>query len=128
SSTALVVVTKAKRVIIGLNVTPTAPTLAPGAPQQFYVSGTLSTGGGSGADVAWSATGGTINSKGLYVAGSRAGKYRVVARLEQGTVADTAVVTIGSLAITQLILAPGSATVAPGSTLSLTASGKRSDG
>ncbi|MEO8450811.1 MAG: hypothetical protein ABI647_13515 [Gemmatimonadota bacterium] len=128
SNSAVVVVTKAKRLITGVTVKPSAPTLAPGAPQQFYATGSLNTGGQSGVDVVWSATGGTITSTGMFVAGSRAGKYRVIARLQLGTVADTAIVTVGSLPITQLILAPGSATVAPGSSLNLTASGKRSDG
>ena len=127
-SAALVVVKRKTPVIIGISVTPATVTLAPGAPQQFHIQGALSTGGTSGADVVWSAAGGTINSGGLYVAGSRPGTYSIIARLQQGTAADTSIVTISSLTVTQVIVSPGSATVAPGSALRFSATAKRSDG
>jgi len=74
-------------------VLPGSVTLAPGGAQVFAASGKMSDGTtASTLPVAWTATGGTIDAAGRYVAGSTAGTYRVIAT--SGSLADTSSVTI----------------------------------
>ncbi len=56
--------------------------------------------------VAWRATGGTIDSSGLFRAGRAPGRYRVVAIERGGTRADTSVVSIAAPPPTTLISPP----------------------
>jgi len=59
-----------------VTVSPATTTLQPGQTRQFTATVT----GTSNTAVAWSATGGTISSTGLYTAGSTAGDFSVIAR------------------------------------------------
>ena len=56
--------------------------------------------------VAWRATGGTIDSSGLFLAGRAAGSYRVMATERGGARADTSVVSIAAPPATTLISPP----------------------
>ncbi len=79
-----------------LVLSPDTVTLAPAATQQFTVSGTWSDGSTTAPSVTYSATGGTITTGGLYTAGSSTGTFRVIAKQQSGTLADTSTVTIAS--------------------------------
>jgi len=104
--------------------------LAIGGTQQFAAYARLSSGDSVAVGVTYSATGGTVTSSGLYAAGQATGTYRVIATQVGGTLADTSTVTIvsGSPTVTSVVLAPASATVAPGATQQFTASARLSNG
>ncbi|HKV75110.1 MAG TPA: Ig-like domain-containing protein [Gemmatimonadales bacterium] len=121
-------VTVTPPVLTQVILTPATATLAAGLTQQFAVSGRLSDGATTTPSVTWSATGGTITSSGLFTAGNTAGSFRVIAKQQGGTLADTSAVTISSAVLTQVIVTPVSASVPSGLTQQFTASGKLSDG
>jgi hypothetical protein len=77
-----------------LSLTPTAASLVTGASQQFSVSGTWSDGTGAAPSVTYAATGGAISASGLYVAGSSAGSFQVIATHASSGRADTSAVTV----------------------------------
>jgi parallel beta-helix repeat protein len=80
--------------------TPATASVEAGGTQQFAASGKLSDGSATTINVAYAATGGSISSGGLYTAGQLAGTYRVVATQSGGSLADTAQVTITTVAST----------------------------
>ncbi|MGB7845629.1 MAG: Ig-like domain-containing protein [Candidatus Acidiferrum sp.] len=84
-----------------MSVTPTSANLLEGASQQF--SATVA--GSSNTSVTWSATGGTISSTGLYVAGSAAGNFAVTAT----SVTDSTKSAQASVAVTASAPPPGTA-------------------
>jgi len=73
---------------------PAVASLAAGATLQFQVYGRTTAGDSVAAQVAYTATGGTISSSGLYTAGLSAGSFRVIGTQVGGTMADTSAVTI----------------------------------
>ena len=73
---------------------PASANVAIGGTQQFSVRGRVSDGSTVAATATYTATGGAITSRGLYLAGSVTGTYRVIATLSGGTLADTADVTL----------------------------------
>jgi hypothetical protein len=78
---------------ISVSITPTTATVAPAGTKQFAASVT----GTSNTGVTWTATGGTVNSNGLYTAGSTAGNFTVTATSAQDTTRSaTAQVTIAA--------------------------------
>jgi hypothetical protein len=77
-----------------ITVSPNSASILTGAIQQFSASGTLTDNSTVSVNVNWSATGGTINSAGQYLAGATPGTYRVIAMQAGGSLADTASVTI----------------------------------
>lgn len=79
-----------------LTISPKTVSLAAGASQQFAVTANWSTGATTVPPVTWSASGGTVSSTGAYVAPSAAGTYRVIVAHTNGTVRDTAVVTVAN--------------------------------
>jgi hypothetical protein len=81
-----------------LTVSPKTVSLNAGASQQFGVTASWSTGATTVPPVTWSASGGTVSSTGAYVAPSAAGTYHVIVAHTNGTVRDTAVVTVGGSA------------------------------
>ena len=119
--------------IVGLTLTPTSATLAPGAKVTFTPDGWL-----PGADtpitasVTWTATGGTITSAGVYTAGTVPGTYRVLASSTTTGHTEPAVITIKGTApsptVTSVVLTPATVTLAPGATQQLAVSAKLSDG
>jgi len=80
--------------LTSVTVIPALDTVLPGATQLFAASGHYSNGFTDTVSVAWTATGGAINSSGLYQAGNLAGSYRVVATAAAAARADTAQVVI----------------------------------
>jgi parallel beta-helix repeat protein len=105
---------------------PGLATVAAGGTVQFKVYGRTPGGDSVAAQASYTATGGTINSAGLYTAGASAGTFQVIAKQTNGTLADTAAVTInGPCTSTATMLCPGDniqakATAAgPGATLTL---------
>src|SRR5262249_5911106 len=71
--------------------------------------------------VTWTATGGTINSSGLYTAGGSAGSFRVIAASANGK-ADTSDVTVTAATVSSITITPGSASLSTGGTPQFTAS------
>ncbi len=78
----------------------------------------------------WSASGGTIDSTGLFTAGDSLGRYRIMVKQSSSTVADSAVVAVAASAPTpqSVVLTPGSVTLAPGGTAAFAAVVNLSDG
>lgn len=130
ADTATVTVT-APAVVVGLAVSPGTKSLATGGQQQFSALATYSNGGTGTPALAWTATGGSISSGGLYTGASAAGNYRVMAQASGTSVKDTAEVTLTSLAtptVTGLVLSPGSTTLNPGGTAQFSVAPTWSDG
>jgi hypothetical protein len=71
---------------------PASVTLASTATKQFSAYGRTTTGDSVAVSVVFSATGGTVTPQGLYTAGSTAGSYKVIARVDG--IADTSTVTV----------------------------------
>jgi hypothetical protein len=131
-----------------VDVTPGSATLTPGVTQAFAATGQLASGDTVPIGVSWSASGGTIDAGGLYVAGDAVGTFRVIAIKNAGTLADTAIVTIAAPpsppppsdstppvpepaptpVLAQVTLVPASATLAPSTTKQFSATGSWSDG
>lgn len=107
---------------------PKTATLAPGAALSFAATGYYSSGPSGPADVAWSAEGGAINSNGVYTAAGQAGNYYVVAQNAQGTVADTAVVTVSGATVVGLSIAPKTISLQPSATATFSSLARMSDG
>lgn len=114
-----------------VTVSPDTATLAPSATRQFAATGTYSDGSSKSLAVAWSATGGTVSTSGLYTAPATAGTYRVIGRDGATGLADTSTVTVTAASaptLTALVLTPATASVQTGGTLQFTATGTYSDG
>jgi hypothetical protein len=111
-------------------VSPGTASLATGGTQQFAASGRLSDGSTSTVTVNWTATGGSVNSAGLYTAGTTAGNFRVIATNSGGSLADTALIGVAVPAPTlqQIILTPSTATLLTGAAQQYAVSGRMSDG
>jgi hypothetical protein len=128
ADTASVTVVRQGPVLQSIRVTPDPVTVLAGGAQQFTVSGTLSDGSSTRPVVSWSSTGGSVSGNGLYNAGSLGGTYRVVATERNGSIADTAFVTIQPPQVIALGVVPKVATVPTGSSLQLTPSATWSNG
>ncbi len=117
--------------LLQLVLSPDSLTLVPGATAQFSVAGTWSDGSAAVPAVTYSATGGTITAGGLFAAGTTPGTFRVIATQQNGTKADTAVVTVTATptaTLLQLVLSPASITLVPGGTAQFSVAGTWSDG
>jgi hypothetical protein len=126
--TSMVTVVRRTTNLVAVKVTPTGVTLAPRGSQTFTAVGRLMGGDVVPIGVNWSATGGSIDAGGTFVAGDTAGTYRVIAVNTAGTLADTVHVTISAPptppppaptppsdpALAQVTLKPISVTLAPG--------------
>ncbi len=130
ADTAYVTVTAAPPTLQAVVLTPGSATLQTNASLQFSAAGLMSNGSTTQLSVVYSATGGTVNSAGNYRAGPGVGRFRVIARANGGTLADTAVIDVTSTppVLQQVTLTPSSITVAPGATRQFTATGLMSDG
>lgn len=115
--------------VTSLTVTPGSASLTTGGTRQFTASGLLSNGQTGTPAVTWSRIGsGSISSSGLYTAPSTAGTYRVVATLNGGTLADTAVVTVTAPTVTAFTLSPATVTLSAGQTRQFSTAVQWSDG
>ena len=92
--TSVVVVVPRQPDMLGLRVTPRAPRLQPGQRRAFTAIGRLGAGRTAPIGVTWSATGGSIDAGGVFLAGEEEGSYRVIATNTRGTHADTVQVRI----------------------------------
>ncbi|HEX9894284.1 MAG TPA: hypothetical protein VGA78_10195 [Gemmatimonadales bacterium] len=116
--------------IVGLQISPDGSALTTGASQTYVATARMSDGSSKAVGARWEATGGSINSGGLYTAGSSAGSYRVVGSVAGTSAADTAAVTVSApvVALTAVILNPSSASVPVGTSRQFNVSGTWSDG
>jgi hypothetical protein len=79
-------------VLAQVTLVPASATLAPLTTKQFSAFGRTTTGDSVAVEVVFQATGGTVNSGGLFTAGSTAGTFRVIAT--SGVLADTSTITV----------------------------------
>ena len=121
--------------LVAIEVSPTTVTLAPGISQTFTALGRLMGGGVVPIGVNWSATGGSIDGGGTFVAGDTAGTYQVRATNTAGTLADTVTVTITAPptppppSLAKVILMPwGGITLAPRATYQFAVFGRTAAG
>jgi hypothetical protein len=149
--TAVVNVVRRQPLLVSLAISPGSTTLSPGISQTFLVTGYLKDGRAVPVGAHWSATGGSIDAGGNYIAGDTAGTYQVIATSTFRTVSDTATVTIGAPppppppppglppttpptpappapVLAKLVLRPGTATLAPTTTRQFVALGVTTDG
>ncbi len=130
ADTSVVTVTAAPPQLTGVQVTPKGASVASGGTVQYGVDGVWTNGGSGAPAVTWSATGGSISSTGLFTAGSTAGTFRVIARQANGSLADTANVTVAVTAptLTALRVQPKTLTVQTGLTHQFSATATWSNG
>jgi hypothetical protein len=130
ADTAFVTVTAPTVSLTSLFLSPTSASLQPATTRQFAVSATWSNGANLVPPVAWSATGGSVSSNGLYTAGPTAGNYRVIANYSSGALADTSAVTVNVVAptLSSLAISPASTSLQVSGTKQFTVSGTWSDG
>lgn len=137
SGGATVVVTPPIRTLLGIDVQPEAASLAAGAERDFAALEVWSDGSTADADVEWSSTGGTVTpvagsggkvSGGKYKAGSTHGKFKVQARQRNGSLTDSAVVTIVAPTVVAITITPSSATLSPGASQTFAAAARHADG
>ncbi|HEX2251164.1 MAG TPA: hypothetical protein VHH32_12520 [Gemmatimonadales bacterium] len=122
--TSTVQVVRRQTQLVAIEVTPNSVSLAPGVSQTFTALGRLMGGDAVPVGVNWSATGGSIDGGGTYVAGDTAGTYQVRATNTAGTLADTVTVTITAPpslpppapVLASVVLMPSSVTLAPSAT------------
>ncbi len=98
--------------LASIAISPGTTTLTPGLSQTFLATGYLVDGRAVPVGVRWSATGGSIDAGGNYVAGDTAGTYHVIASNTKLTISDTALVTIGAPAPPPPAATPGYPTAA----------------
>ena len=130
ADTVTVSLTAAAPVLTGLDVTPALATVGTGGSKQFSVAGVWTNGGSGAPAVAWSATGGSVSSSGVYTAGQTPGTFRVVATQQGGTLADTAKVLVASATPTMsgLTIKPGDVVLQTGTKIEFQAEGSWTDG
>ncbi|HEV8399069.1 MAG TPA: alkaline phosphatase family protein [Gemmatimonadales bacterium] len=119
-----------KRRVTQLVLVPAVVALAAGGTQQFATWGVRNTGDSVAVAVTYTATGGSITSGGLYTAGQAAGSYLVIARQTNGSLADTAAVTITvtTVPVASVTVSPTTASIHVGDTLRFTATPRDSAG
>lgn len=121
-----VTVTPATASLVRITLSPDSVALDTGHTQQFTVVGKFSDSSTATVPATYTPTGGTINTSGLYKAGTTAGSFRVIATAAGG-VADTSKVTVFLPSLVRVLLTPDSALVDTGHTQQFTATGKFSD-
>mgnify|MGYP003042992615 CR=1 FL=1 len=128
ADTSTVTLTAPAPTLVAIELTPATVSLQTGATQQFAVVGRLSNGATQAVTPAYTATGGTISTAGLYAAGSTAGSFRVIATASG--FADTAAVTLTAPAPTLVAieLTPATVSLQSGATQQFSAVGRLSNG
>ena len=126
----VIVVSQPVSPIVSLSISPASATLSTGGSLTFLATATRGDGATFTPSVTWAATGGTISSTGLFIAGNSAGNYRVVATEQTSTLADTSSVTLSTATpvLEAVVLTPASVTVAAGGTQQFNVGGRWSDG
>jgi hypothetical protein len=123
------------RRLVGIRISPDRAVVSPGETVAFKASAVLSDSTLKPVTVTWSATGGRIDSSGLFTAGSSTGSFHVVgAQLTIG-LADTAVVVDTAAsgeppapAVSLVSVSPSSTSIQVGDSIRLTATAKAADG
>src|ERR1700688_3997413 len=111
SKSASAVVTVPQLTLLSISVSPGTASIQSGAQQQFIAS----VSGSSTTAVAWSASGGTITTNGLYVAPSAAGTYTVTATsAADSTKSASAVVTVAQPQQVAISVSPDAASIQSG--------------
>jgi hypothetical protein len=123
------------RRLVGIRISPDTAVVLAGQTVAFKASGVLTDGSSRPITVAWSATGGTIDSAGLFTAGSTTGAYHVVGTelivglVDSAAVVDTAAsVDAPAPAVSSVSVSPASATLAVGESVQLSATAKDVNG
>jgi len=116
ADTSVVNVVTAPANLVRIAVTPGNASLETGATRTFTATGYLSDGSTAPVGVVWSATGGDVDTSGVYNADPVGGSYRVIATHASGTLADTASITISepAPALTGVVVSPASVSLATG--------------
>jgi hypothetical protein len=94
--TSTVTVVRRQLGIAQIEIAPDTATLTPGLSRTFSAVGRLKSGNVVPIGVLWTATGGTIDAGGTYVAGDTVGTYLVIATNTAATRSDTATITISA--------------------------------
>ncbi len=130
ADTSAITLTAAPPVLQAVILTPSSASLNTGATQQFAVNGQWSNGATTAPAVTYSATGGSVNSSGLYTAGNTAGSFRVIATQQGGSLADTSAITLTAAppVLQAVILTPSSASLNTGATQQFAVNGQWSNG
>ncbi len=131
ADTSAVTVPAAPVTLSTLAITPATVSLQTGGSQQFAINALWSDGGTTQPPVSYSATGGTVDGNGLFVAGGTPGSFRVIVAHNGGTLRDTATITIQApppVTLTNLVIIPGSASLQTGATQQFAVAGTWSDG
>jgi parallel beta-helix repeat protein len=136
SDTTEVIVVPPQPETVAISVSPDTLELASQASHTFTAKAILGDSSEADVGVTWSATGGTIDQGGLYVAGSGPGRFRAIATGVSSGLTDTAIITIDSVppppppspTLQAVRLTPDTATVLGGQVLRFAAQGQMSDG
>ena len=117
------------RRIVRVDLNPDSVAVAAGTARNFAVSGQTAYGSVVTPFVRWTATGGTVDTAGKYIAGTVPGRFRVIAAATND-VADTATVVITSpgQTIERVELSPASVSLPLGGSKQFVTVGKANDG
>lgn len=123
-------VTVAPGSLVRITLSPPTAALTTGSSQQFSVQGKFSDSTTAPVTVAFSATGGSITTGGLYTAGQTPGAFNVYAATPNGLFADTSTITLNapSVTLTQIRISPRTPSVLAGGTVQFSVVGLQSDG
>lgn len=115
--------------LTSLVLNPSSVTMTAGEQRTLTVAATWSDGGTSLPPLSWTATGGTLNGL-TYTAGATAGNFRVIVRQQDGSKADTTMVTVLAAQDTlqTLAISPDSTSVPSGFSVSFSVAGLTAGG
>jgi len=118
--------------VVAIRISPDTTMLDAGTSRTFAATAKMADGSTSPVGVIWSATGGSIDAGGGYQAGSTSGRFAVVAKWVDGSLADTAQVTVTAPdtppTLTQVIVLPSSYTMSTTTSKQFRAYGRNSLG
>ncbi len=110
-------------------VVPESLTVDPAQQVKFVAYGRSAAGDSTGAAVAWSTTGGTVTSDGMFTADTLAGDFLVTATSSQPKLSGSSRVhNRGRLPVASVIVSPAAASVTIGQSVQLAATAKDSNG
>jgi uncharacterized protein YjdB len=117
-----------KRRVIQVVISPKNTTIPTGGARQFTAYGIRNTGDSVNVNVSFTATGGAISGNGMYTAGQTAGIYRVVAKQNGGSLADTSAVTVTTVPVASVTVTPAAPSLQVGQSAQLTATPRDAGG
>ena len=124
--TSTVIVVPVQTTLASVVVSPSGASVIGGQRQQYTAAGLMSDGSTVAIGVTWSATGGTIDAGGLFMAGNTGGTFQVIATHVTTGIADTVPVTVR--AVQSIALSPTSASLSTAGTQQFAVTGTLSDG